>query len=170
MEFTCKTCGERHDASKISFGAQAPISWNVISDEERAASELGDEQCVIHADEQTMFFVRACLEIPIKGCEKTFTWGVWVSLSEKSFLEMSEHWYDPDRIKLGPYFGWLCTYIPEYPNTGSLKTLVHQRPVGERPLVVLEETDHPLSVDQHQGIDPARMQEIIGKVLHQAER
>jgi hypothetical protein len=47
-----------------------------------------------------------------------------------------------------------------------LKTMVHQRPVGERPMVELEETDHPLSVDQRDGIDPARMEEIISRVLH----
>jgi hypothetical protein len=40
--------------------------------------------------------------------------------------------------------------------------------VGQRPIVELEETDHPLSVDQRDGIDPARMQEIVSKVLHSA--
>jgi hypothetical protein len=89
-----------------------------------------------------------------------------VSLSETSFLEMADHWEDPARTGLGPYFGWLCTKVPEYPDTVFLKTTVYQRPVGERPAVELEETDHPLSVDQHHGIDPARMREIISRVLH----
>jgi hypothetical protein len=81
-------------------------------------------------------------------------------------LEVSDHWEDPARTSLGPYFGWLCTKIPEYPDTVFLKTMVYQRPVGKRPVVELEETDHPLSVDQRNGIDPSRMQEIISKVLH----
>jgi hypothetical protein len=166
MEFTCRTCGKRHDASEISFGADAPVQWTLISDKEREKCELGGEQCVIEADGKTHFFVRACLEIPIKGATRAFTWGVWVSLSEKSFLEMSDHWEDPSRTSLGPYFGWLCTKIPEYPDTVFLKTMVHQRAVGQRPVVELDETDHPLSVDQRNGIDPGRMQEIISKVLH----
>lgn len=142
------------------------MQWGLISDAERAKSELGGEQCVINAGGERHFFVRACLDVPIAGTNCAFTWGVWVSLSESSFLEMSDHWEDPCRTGLGPYFGWLCTKLPEYPDTVFLKTKVHQRAVGQRPAVELEETDHPLSVDQHHGIDPSRMQEIISKVLH----
>jgi hypothetical protein len=166
MEFTCSTCGQRHDGAEISFGAEAPVQWGLISDEERANSELTGELCVIEAGDQVHFFVRACLEIPIKGSDRGFTWGVWVSLSRNSFSEMTEHWEDPARTKLGPYFGWLCTSIPEYPDTVFLKTTVHQRAVGQRPIVRLEETDHPLSVDQRDGIDPVRMQEIVSRVIH----
>jgi hypothetical protein len=166
MHFTCQTCGEQHDAGEISFGADAPVQWALISGKERSQSELGGEQCVIEAGGQRHFFVRGCIEIPIKGSQRPFTWGVWVSLSEKSFLEISEHWEDPCRTSLGPYFGWLCTKIPEYPDTVFLKTMVHQRQVGQRPIVELEESDHPLSVDQRNGVDPLRMQETISKVLH----
>ncbi|MBM4068236.1 MAG: DUF2199 domain-containing protein [Planctomycetes bacterium] len=166
MEFTCRTCGQRHDTGEISFGADAPAQWMLISDEEREKSELGGDQCVIEADGQRHYFVRACLEVPIQGAQQAFTWGVWVSLSEKSFREMSDHWKDPSRTSLGPYFGWLCTRLPEYPDTVFLKTMVHQRPVGLRPLVELDETDHPLSIDQRRDIEPARMQDIIRKVLH----
>lgn len=137
MKFTCRTCGKLHDASEISFGADAPVQWGLISDRERASSVLGGEQCVIEAEDQRHFFVRACLDVPIKGTARAFTWGVWVSLSEKSFLEISDHWEDPSRTSLGPYFGWLCTKIPEYPDSVFLKTMVHQRAVGQRPIVEL---------------------------------
>jgi hypothetical protein len=166
MEFTCRTCGERHDTSEISLGADEPVQWNLLSDDERANSQLGEEQCVIEAGGQTQYFVRACLEIPIKGAESVFTWGVWVSLSEKSFTEMGDHWEDPARTSFGPYFGWLCTPIPGYPDTVYLKTMVHQRAVGLRPFVELEPTDHPLALDQRNGVDPARMQEVIVELLH----
>ena len=167
MEFICSTCGKTHDVSEISFGADAPVQWNLLSDVERAESELGGEQCVVVTKDQRHFFVRACLDVPIQATERAFTWGVWVSLSEKSFFEMSDHWEDPERIRLGPYFGWLSSKIPEYPDTMFLKTTVHQRAVGQRPLVELEATDHPLSVDQRNGIDPSRLQEMIVKLLHE---
>src|SRR5262245_22434888 len=115
MEFTCSSCGKLHDTSQISFGADAPVQWDLLSDKERQNSELGGEQCVIEADGKRNYFVRGCIEIPIKDSDHSFTWGVWVSLSEKSFLDMSDHWDDPSRTRLGPYFGWLCTKIPEYP-------------------------------------------------------
>lgn len=166
MRFKCSTCGKLHDASDISFGADAPIQWFMVSKKERKNSELTGETCILQTKGEIHFFVRACLEIPIKRTKRSFTWGVWVSLSEKSFLEMAKSWNNEKRTKLGPYFGWLCTKIPEYPDTVFLKTMVHQRMVGERPLVILEETTHPLSVDQHKGISSRRMKEIIAKVLH----
>jgi hypothetical protein len=58
-------------------------------------------------------------------------------------------------------FGWLATAIAGYrPSTLGLKTNVHTQPVGERPLVELEPTDHPLAVQQRDGISLARAQEI----------
>ena len=164
--FTCSTCGELHDLENISFGADRPAQWNVLTDEEKQSSELTSDQCVIETGSETSFFVRGCLDIPIKGATSAFTWGVWVSLSEQSFLEMSEHWDDPARVNLGPYFGWLCTAIPAYPDTMFLKTNVRQRAVGVRPTVELEPTDHPLAVHQWEGIEPAELQAMVQQLLH----
>src|SRR5262249_4594519 len=97
------------------------------------------------------------LEIPIRNADRSFTWGVWCSLSEKSYAEIAEHWNDPARSSFGPHFGWLCTVIPGYPDTAFLKTMVHQRDVGVRPFVELEPTDHPLAVDQREGIEKHRL-------------
>ena len=64
-------------------------------------------------------------------------------------------------------FGWLSTHLPVYePSTVNLKTLVHTQPVGERPLLELEPTDHPLAVEQREGIDLARVQELAERLLH----
>lgn len=167
MNFRCASCGKLHDLSEVSFGADEPFPWLVVTDEERARSELTPDICVLDSTEGRDFFVRACLQIPIKSSDRTFTWGVWVSLSEKSFVEMRDRWDDPERTGLGPYFGWFCTKLPEYPNTLSLKTHVHQRAVGLRPLVELEPTDHPLAVHQREGIEPAELQAMITRLLHQ---
>src|SRR4051812_31925049 len=105
--FRCATCSEDHDLSAISFGADAPAQWDRLDDDERAQSVLSPDQCVIAIGEETHRFIRGCLVIPIAGTARSFTWGVWASLSEASFEEMSEHWEDPARIRLGPYFGWL---------------------------------------------------------------
>jgi hypothetical protein len=128
---------------------------------------LGGEQCEIESKEGGSFYIRACLEIPIRGAGRRFTWGVWCSLSEKSYIEISEHWDDSARLSLGPHFGWLCTKIPGYPDTVFLKTMVHQRDMGVRPLVELEPTDHPLAIDQRDGIDEERLKKMVVELLHQ---
>jgi hypothetical protein len=167
-EFTieCATCGHLHVLSEISFGADAPAQWDLLSADERLNSFLTNDQCEIRTAEETHYFVRACLDIPILGTKQTYSWGVWVSLSLKSFEEMSEHWEDADRVALGPYFGWLCTTIPGYPDTMFLKTMVHQREPGVRPLVHLEPTDHPLAVHQRQGIPAEELKKTLVELLH----
>jgi hypothetical protein len=39
----------------------------------------------------------------------------------------------------------------------SLKTMVHTQPVGVRPSIELEPTDHPLAIEQREGITVARV-------------
>jgi len=166
MKFTCATCHGEHDIDDISFGSDAPVQWDLLEEGDRKRSELGSDQCIIQSHEGPHFFVRACLEIPITGTKRSFTWGVWVSLSERSFAEMCDHWTDPARTETGPYFGWLCTRIPDYPDSVFLKAVVHQRTVGLRPSVELEPTEHPLSRDQQFGITQTRVQQIVSSLLH----
>lgn len=166
MRFVCSKCGSEHDIDDISFGASEPLQWNLLNDTERSRSILGDEQCEIDSADGRSFYIRACLEIPIQGTDRSFNWGVWCSLSEKSYREVLEHWDDPSRVRVGPHFGWLCTKIPGYPDTAYLKTMVRQRAIGLRPLVELEPTNHPLAVDQREGIDEGRLKEVIVSLLH----
>ncbi|MBN2210738.1 MAG: DUF2199 domain-containing protein [Sedimentisphaerales bacterium] len=170
MNFTCSICGGEHSLDEVSFGSNAPLQWRLLSDAERSQSFLSDEQCEIESHEGRSFYIRACLVLPIQESSRTFTWGVWCSLSEASYTEMAQYWEDPARTKRGPYFGWLCTSIPGYPETAFLKSLVHQREVGLRPLVELEATDHPLALDQKNGIQESRLREIVNKLIHNGDQ
>lgn len=152
MKFTCAECGQQHDLTSFSLAAHEPSQWHRLTDEEKLDSELTRDQCVIKTADETAYFIAAVLEIPIAGTQLDFAWSVWVSLSEQSFSEVSEHWDDPQREALGPHFGWLCTSLPGYPETLFLKTRVHQRAPGLRPTLELEATEHPLSVHQRDGM------------------
>jgi hypothetical protein len=48
----------------------------------------------------------------------------------------------------------------------NLKTMVHLRDNGLRPLVELEPTDHPLAVEQRTGITLECVAEIYESVFH----
>ena len=166
MRFKCTTCGTEHEVDKISFGADAPLQWNALSEAERSRSMLGEEQCEIQSKEGHSFYIHACIEIPIIGRSEAFAFGVWCSLSKQSYSEICEHWNDSERTKFGPYFGWLCTRIPGYPDTALLKTNIHQRNVGVRPFIKLEPTNHALAVDQRNGISEERWKYIVTVLLH----
>jgi hypothetical protein len=159
--YRCRCCGELHDELPMHY---APALWYLIPEPERERRcVLSSDQCII---DDKHFFVVGNLEIPVIGVDERFSWDVWVSLSDKNFLRACELWERVGRESGPPYFGWLSTLLPGYPNTLSLKTMVHTREVGRRPWVELEPTDHPLAIEQREGISMARVQEIAEIVLH----
>jgi hypothetical protein len=170
MNFKCSICGEKHDVEELAWHFREPLPWLLASETEREHSAMTEEQCELVTHEGMHFFNHALLQIPIKGSDEVFTWGVWCSLSEKSYLEVSENWENSERTNMGPYFGWLCSKIPEYPDTMYLKTHVHQREVGLRPTVELEQTTHPLAIHQREGIDAAELNRIVCVLFHDHEK
>lgn len=160
----CRGCGEVHGELPMHYGAPAPALWFSIPEAERAERVLlSTDMCLI--DEQHGFIV-GNLEIPVLDSDEHFSWDVWVSLSLSNFKRALELWEQPGRESEPPYFGWVSTSLPGYPETLNLKSNVHTRAVGRRPRVELEPTDHPLAVEQRQGIRLARVQEIAELVLH----
>jgi len=150
------------------FAADAPLNYYAIPETERATRcELGSDDCVI---DRNSFFVRGCLEIPVRGETDPLIWGVWVSLSERSFLTWQEVFDQPHRSHVGPFFGWLNAWLKPYPETMNLKTRVHLRDHGQRPWIELEPTDHPLAVEQRNGISVDRVAEIYSIMVHDVDR
>lgn len=165
FRFTCSSCGEVHEGIP-TFGAKAPLSYFAVPEAERAVRcSLGTDDCVI--DEQH-FLVRGCIELPVIGHDEPFVWGAWVSLSRENFAEWVRSYDEPHRSHLGPYFGWLDAWIKPYPETMNLKTMVHLRDHGIRPYIELEQTDHPLAVEQREGISPDRVAELYELMVHGA--
>jgi hypothetical protein len=161
--FECVTCGEYH-VGMPSFGWDYPVQYLLIAEQERERRiELSSDACVI---DEKWFFVRGCLEIPVREHEEPFSWGVWCSLSEENF-QRYEKLFDRVAREAGEsFFGWLCSAIPGYPDTQQLKTMVRVRPWPTRPLVHLEPTNHPLAVEQREGLTVERAREIAERIMH----
>jgi hypothetical protein len=147
----------------FAYAFNAPAYWGttVVGEE---GCVLEEELCIIRGES---YFVRARIVIPVTDADTDFEWGVWVSLSLPNFTRMLDLWDTPGRESEEPYFGWLSSEIPVYePTTAELKTRVHTQPIGQRPLLELEPTDHPLAVEQRTGITLARVQQIAERVRH----
>ena len=157
FRFKCTSCNEWHEGMP-TFGADAPLYFYEIPAEERGnRCMLDSNTCVV---DQQYFFVRGCLDIPVHGETEAFSWGVWVSLSKDRFADFQACFDAPKRSHIGPFFGWLSAELPLYPSTENLKTRVHLRDDGIRPYVELEPTNHPLAVEQRNGISVDRVAEI----------
>jgi hypothetical protein len=165
----CPCCNQAHGGIFDLVSAK-PDYWNEQT--ESRMKELGnsrkhgltDDLCVID-DEH--FFVRCVLELPLLGAAgQHFGLGVWSSLSREKFDRYVETFEDDDQGKLGPMFGWLSNTLKGYPETLSLKCYVQPRNGRRRPLIELEQTDHPLAIDQRDGLSFDRLLEIYAANGH----
>lgn len=165
--FKCTYCGEIHEGSP-SIGFRMPDQYASLSDEQRAAmGRWNEDLCTITHEDGVDYFIRAVLEVPIHGVDEPFLWGVWVSLSEKSFNRYVETYDDP--VEGDGFFGWVCNEIRAYPFDRARPADVRVQPGRQRPKVILHRADEerdPLVIDQVHGISVARAQEIAERVFH----
>ena len=156
MADRCSTCGDTHD-DLPHIGMQYPDQYFGVPEEERERRvELSSDTCVIDGED---FFIRGVIEISVHDYPQIFGFGVWVSQKRENFGTYLEN-FDSDQI--GPFFGWLCNNISYYKQeTLLLKTMAHFRRDGLRPWIELDSTDHPLTVDQRDGISLAKAWEIV---------
>jgi len=148
-----------------SFGSHKPLSYYEVPEAERESRcDCGTDDCVI---DEEWFFVRGCIEIPVVGEEEPFVWGVWVSLSKESYEKWIKCFDEKKRSYIGPFFGWLNAWLKPYPDTMNLKTQVYLRDDGIRPYIELEPTDHPLAIEQREGITKERVAELYSEMMHE---
>ncbi len=162
-EFTCRICGQQHPLP-LSYSIKAPLAAKAIPEEElESRVVLNVEQCVIDNRE---FFLRGRVPIPIHGREQPFIWGVWVEISPKNFLRTFEMWNTPGREAEPPFDGYLNSEITPYGSTFNLLVDVRTQAVGMRPHFMVRDPEHPLAIEQRDGISMDRVQEIAEMLLH----
>lgn len=156
MSYRCATCGELHD-DLPDIGVDKPdYYWSIPEEERDERIELTSDSCVI---DDTDFFIRGVIEIPIIDYPHSFGFGVWVSQKRENFYAYVNN---PNSDEIGPSFGWLSTQLTYYEeDTLSLKTRAHFHGNDERPSIELEPTDHPLAQDQLNGITLEKAWEIV---------
>jgi hypothetical protein len=152
MLFTCSTCGKVHEGFP-ALGFDAPYYYHNLSETEKEdIAALSDDFCIIRHPDQTDRFIRVVLNQKIIDFSDTLQYGVWVSLSEKSFNDYKEHYNSPHHLTT--YFGYLCNQLPGYENTLSIKTNVETAADNNRPEIFPhdDQMDNPFVRDYFEGI------------------
>ena len=158
--WVCGCCNKQFDGLPLDAAFEAPHHWLALTEEERQRGRINTDVCMIEAEEGRQIFVRGCLEIPIIGQEDPFVWGVWTSISQKSFARIEELWTSPVPADERPLFGWLGNNIPSYPECLHLQAHLHLRNDGRRPAITLRASEHPLFLEQRDGITLRQVEEI----------
>jgi hypothetical protein len=173
LGMVCKTCGESHKGL-FHLGCDSPDQWPEPLDI-RPNSDVLNSQHVVTSDmcilEGEHYFVRGVLELPIVNLPgEKFGYGAWSTLSKPNFDKVVEHFDIGCPPDLGPWFGWFSNRLKGYPDTLNLKCNVLPQPNRQRPLIELHEIDHPLVVEQRNGISIDRLFEIYRLNGHEFER
>jgi hypothetical protein len=164
LRWTCSRCGSEHEGVPLDWAYDRPIYWDGRRND---GDWLSEDLCTWTDDVgQRAYFIRGVLYVPVPETGETLGYGVWSSLSEKSFSRVYELWDDPARVEEPPYFGWLSNSLPGYPETLNLPLDVVTEQIDKRPSLVLHEGDHPLIAEQRNGVSPARVLEIAELNLH----
>jgi hypothetical protein len=102
--YLCSSCGNIHAGLPLSFAADFPDPYAILSKNDRdTRAVIGSHQCII---DQVEFYIRGCLEIPVLGSEEPFIWGIWVAVKEEAYDEISANWHISGRENtVGPYKG-----------------------------------------------------------------
>ncbi len=163
--WTCRQCGQVHTGLPFSYGSDAPEQWFEIPPRQRRRrARLGGETCELDEDR---FFLRGRILIRVHDADNAFDWGVWVLLSREDYERAQALWTTPGREKEPPHLGRLATELPYEPSTQGLEVMVHTHPVGDRPTIEVLSMDHPLALEQGQGISLDRVREIAELLLHE---
>lgn len=150
VKWLCSRCNGNHGDLPLALAAGVPEACLDVPEAERDRRVvLGDEVCTL---DQARHFVRANLELPIRGAAESFVWTLWVELSRSHFKRAKALWMRARREEEPPYPARLATRLPGYPDTVGLPAQLQPAPVGVRWAVVLDDGAHPLVADQRRGI------------------
>jgi hypothetical protein len=165
VSYICHQCGLSHEDIPLSFAADFPDQYANMSSEDRDnRSIIGSDQCIINSE---AFYVRGLLEIPILDSDDKFLWGLWASVKEEVFDELSDSWEEQGReSRRGPFKARLGNKLAVYPDTFNLKMTIKVQPVGTRPLFFIDEENHPLAIAQRVGMSANETQELVSRLLH----
>lgn len=167
MKYKCSCCGQEHDKwPALTFSS--PTAYNELTDEEKKEiAELSSDFCVITYPGQTDRFIRCTLTQKVTDHCENLEYGIWVSLSEKSFQDYRDNYNNDNHLT--EYFGWLCSRIPEYNNMLGIPTTIKTRTGNNRPEVIPhEDFDHPFVSDYYNGITKEEAERRIKNMLLKA--
>jgi hypothetical protein len=168
VTFTCPCCGKTHNEWP-ALAYVAPVHYHNLSEEQkRQQATLSEDFCVIRYPEETGRFVRCTLTQKVIDHCFNLEYGLWCSLSEKSYTDYSEHFGDEDHE--ASYFGWLSNDITGYSFEKSIPTMVKTRTGGQRPEIIPDPNfDHPFVRDYYNGISLEEAEKRIEAILDKAK-
>lgn len=169
-EWSCPCCGLKHGGLFDLTCAKPDVwqgseEWRPNSEIRTSSNILTEDFCILNGEH---FFVRCILSLPIiTKPDISFGFGAWATLSRKNFDLYLDTFDSGEQAGLGPWFGWFSNRLNGYPDTLNLRSQVRPRDGRQRPYIELESAEHPLALEQRNGITFDRLLEIYAANGHE---
>lgn len=116
---------------------------------------LSQDFCII---DDRQFLIHCNTELPILGGGgKALAFGIWAEISRASFGAYFNTFDEPDQSGLGQLAGSFANRLSGFAETLGQPCTLRPRGGRHRPLVLLNDMDHPLAQAQRHGITLDRL-------------
>ncbi len=153
----CPCCEKMVPANDIELTFRRP---DVIA--EMDSDEI-DERCKYNNDiyilDDSYYYLRCVLPLPVQEKGENYNLGVWVQLSEHDFSIVWELWDEEDQSNQEPMKGLLVNKIPLTKGSFESDVLVQLTGTTSRPKVIVQDTNCSLFKEQQSGISIHRASE-----------
>ena len=153
----CAVCGQDHPDDDIELTYVHPDAIVGLSAAQRVARVQESPDFVVLDDSR--FFVRAVLPIPVRGRRRGYNIGVWAELDGAAFQRVVQRWQDTDRSTEPAMPAKLANAIRSQPRTLGLDVALRLTGPTSRPSVHVVSELHPLHAEQTAGVSLHRVQD-----------
>jgi len=102
----------------------------------------------------------------VEGRDEPLSWGIWVEVSHANWARANELWEDPLQHEEPPFSGKLANNIWGCSPTQGLPGLVQLDSPERIPFFTLARSEHPLCVQQREGVSETQVLEWLEPILH----
>ena len=146
------------------WGPGAPYAAQQVPASERQKRvKLDTDVCVI---DRAQYFVRGCLDIPIRNESEGFRWLVWIAVPRPAFRVIRSFWRQLRGRQFPPTRGALAVALPYASDTLGMEVELTDGGAGYRPHVRVSDMTHPLGREQREGISLETAYEKAGRAMH----
>jgi hypothetical protein len=158
LAWTCPCCGKQYDKLSFAYASPEPDPWRAVPEEERSdRGIIWTDTCVI---DQQQFFVRGRILIPVIGHNEPFIWGDFGRASRRQ----ASRGMGSFGMSRSASTSRRCPAASPITSRSirrhfGLKCKVAMKNARTRPIFEIESPDHPLAVEQRNGITLDRVKE-----------
>ena len=156
--WVCGVCGETHSDLPHDFGWQLPDELWILPEKERQEKLEWSTDLAYH---DGRWFVRGVLFVPINDGGRRWGWGIWAEIDETA-MNIAYYNFTEDASDAPLQPGTIANKIPGFEDSVGQQIIIRFGTADVRPLFFFpEDSQHPLAVEQREGISIERYHEIL---------